>query len=152
MNLKEIKEMISLMDEHEISEFQLERDGFKVLLKKGISGNVIVERAPASQPAAAPVAAAVPETVPTAAPVAEEGVIEILSPMVGTFYRSSSPEADPHVQLGDSVTEDSVVCILEAMKVMNEIKSEVKGKITEVLVENGEAVEYGQPLFKVKKD
>lgn len=150
MNLKEIKEMITLMNEHGISEFQLEREGFKVLLKKGGSGNIEVTSAPVHHVAAAPTPA-VPAATPAPSPVAEEGILEITSPMVGTYYHAASPEAKPFVSIGDSIGTDDVVCIIEAMKVMNEIKSEVKGTITEILVENGEAVEYGQVLFKVKK-
>jgi len=144
MNLKEIKEMISLMNEHGILEFQLERDGFKVVLKKSPTGEIAMQ-APVAAPVHAPVGLA-PQ-----APAKEEGIMEIVSPMVGTFYRSSSPEVAPYVKKGQQVQEEDVVCIIEAMKVMNEIKAEVKGTVVEILVENGEAVEFGQPLFKIKK-
>jgi len=150
MNLKEIKEMISIMNEHGILEFQLERDGFKVVLKKASSGtgDVTVHSAPTipGAPQAIP--------VPTAAPVPlqkEEDIVEIKSPIVGTFYRSSSPDAAPYIKKGDEVKVDDVVCIIEAMKVMNEIKAEVNGIIVDILPESGEAVEFDQPLFKVKK-
>lgn len=148
MNLKEIKEMISLMNDNDILEFQLEREGFKVMLKKSPSGgDVAVHTAPAAtQTQPVPVA---PASAPAEAPT--DGLAEIVSPMVGTFYHASSPEAAPYVKKGDTVKEEDVVCIIEAMKVMNEIKAEVKGTIVEILVENGEAVEFGQPLFKVKK-
>jgi len=149
MNLKEIKEMITLMNDHGILEFQLEREGFKVLLKKGSSGDVAIHTA-GSHLVAPPSPGAPVAPQPTIA-ATEEGILEIVSPIVGTFYRSSAPEADAFVRIGDQVSDEVVVCIIEAMKVMNEIKSEVKGVITEVLVENGEAVEFGQVLFKVKK-
>jgi acetyl-CoA carboxylase biotin carboxyl carrier protein len=147
MNLKEIKEMISIMNEHGILEFQLERDGFKVILKKAHSGGDVSIQSSSAIPLP-PQAHGAP--VPTI-PVAEVGVIEITSPMVGTFYRSSSPDAESYVKKGQEVSVDDVVCIIEAMKVMNEIKSEIKGIILDILVENGEAVEFGQPLFKLKK-
>lgn len=155
MNIKEIKEMIALMKENDIVEFQLERDGFKVVLKKGGAPGVRAGEPVAStivyQPAIAspPQPAAAPATVALAKE--EEGVIDILSPMVGTFYRSASPEAAPYVKKGQEVGAEDVVCIIEAMKIMNEIKAENKGIIVDILVENGEAVEFGQPLFKLKK-
>ncbi len=151
MNLKEIKEMIELMKENEISEFELDKDGTKVVLKRGGRGTareVIVETSPARHvPAAQPLAPAAPP-VPAAPP---ENIVFIKSPMVGTFYRAASPEADPFVNRGRDVGPEDTVCIIEAMKVMNEIKAEVKGKILDILVENGEPVEFGQPLFKVEK-
>ncbi len=152
MNLKEIKEMIELMKENDITEFEMERDGMKVALKRGRPGQgkeVLMEMAPVMRGAQAPAAPA------AAAPAAPEPVAEnvhwIKSPMVGTFYRSPSPEADAFVSKGSNVSPEDTVCIIEAMKVMNEIKGEIKGRILEVLVENGEAVEFGQPLFKVEK-
>lgn len=153
MNIKEIKEMISLMKENEIVEFQLERDGFKVVLKKGGAAGVRpVEQIPNTYiyPQATP---GIPQSAAPAFSVAkeEEGVIEIQSPMVGTFYRSASPDAAAYVKKGQEVGPEDVVCIIEAMKIMNEIKSEHKGVIVDILVENGEAVEFGQPLFKLKK-
>jgi len=150
MNLKEIKEMISIMNEHGILEFQLERDGFKVVLKNSQSGTgdvTVHSHAPlpgAPQPIPVPTAAPGP-------PQKEEDIVEIASPIVGTFYRSSSPDAAPYVKKGEEVKEDDVVCIIEAMKVMNEIKADVKGIIVDILPESGEAVEFDQPLFKVKK-
>jgi len=140
------------MKRSEISEFEIEEDGFKLRLSSKNGEPQVVQAAPI---AAAPVAPAVP-----AAPVVAEesskmqaedpNVFVIKSPMVGTFYRASSPESPAFVKIGDAVSTDSVVCIIEAMKVMNEINAETTGTITEVLVENGDAVEYGQPLFKVK--
>ena len=150
MNLKEIKEMIELMKENDITEFELERDGMKVSLKRGGRGTdkEILLQTTASGPSsiAQPAGQGVP-LVPAAHP---ENIHFIKSPMVGTFYRSPSPDADSFVSRGQMVSTQDTVCIIEAMKVMNEIKAEMKGKIVEVLVENGEPVEFGQPLFKVE--
>ncbi len=149
-DLKEIKAIIDLMKKHDLSVFEIEKEGFRLKLEKGPS----TKAAAAAPPAAAgtpKAAAAAPETTP-AAPKAIESVPlrEIVSPMVGTYYRSASPDVPPFVDVGKTVTEDTVVCIIEAMKVMNEIKAETSGIITEVLVENGKPVQFGQVLFKVR--
>ena len=138
------------MKRSELSEFELEEEGFKLRLsrKNNEVASPIIQAAPitAAAPAAAPATGAASE-----ASVAEEaGISVISSPMVGTFYRSPSPDSPVFADVGTKVNADSVVCIIEAMKVMNEINSELKGTITEILVENGDAVEFGQPLFKVK--
>jgi len=149
MELNEIKKVVKLMKENDLSEFALEEENFKLQLKRG--GDTVTQAISAPQMVAAPVA--VPAAV--AAPVAEvlvaenDGLIEITSPMVGTFYRSPSPDTDSFVKIGQSVGEESVVCIVEAMKVMNEIKSEVKGTIKKILVDNATPVQFGQPLFLV---
>lgn len=158
LNIDEIRQLIKLIDESSINEFTYENEGSKVELKKQ-SGTVQTIQ----QVGAAPVQAPAPEAQAKQAPVqdapakeeaAKEGgnFHKITSPMVGTFYASSSPEADPYVTVGSKVTESSVVCIVEAMKLFNEIEAEVKGEIVEVLVENGQLVEYGQPLFLVKAE
>ncbi|MEM8868593.1 MAG: acetyl-CoA carboxylase biotin carboxyl carrier protein, partial [Verrucomicrobiota bacterium] len=144
MDLKLIKQVVDLMKRSELSEFEFEEEGFKLRLsrKNGDSPAQIIQAAPVA--AAAPAASAAAAT--PAAPAAEEkGISVIKSPMVGTFYRSPNPESPAFTDVGKKVTADSVVCILEAMKVMNEIQAEISGTITEVLIENGEAVEYGQP-------
>lgn len=153
MDLKDIKAIIDLMKKNSISEFELEKQDFKIKLKRGGLGPVTVEEpsqviyAPAhGTPAALPPGALAPPTAP--APASNE--IEIKSPMIGTFYRAPSPESAPYVDIGTEVGPESVVCIIEAMKVMNEIKAEVRGVITQVLTENGKPVEFGQPLFKVR--
>ncbi len=138
------------MKKHDLSVFEIEKEGFRLKLEKAPS----TKAAAAAPPAAAgtpKAAAAAPETTP-AAPKAIESVPlrEIVSPMVGTYYRSASPDVPPFVDVGKTVTEDTVVCIIEAMKVMNEIKAETSGIITEVLVENGKPVQFGQVLFKVR--
>ena len=149
-DLKEIKAIIDLMKKHDLSVFEIEKEGFRLKLEKGPS----TKAAAAAPPAAAgtpKAGAAAPETTP-AAPKAIESVPlrEIVSPMVGTYYRSASPDVPPFVDVGKTVTEDTVVCIIEAMKVMNEIKAETSGIITEVLAENGKPVQFGQVLFKVR--
>jgi len=149
MELKEIKELIALMKKNDLSVFKMEKEGFKITLKKGADFQAACAAftpAPALPAPAASMAAAGGEPEADSA----SGHKEILSPMVGTFYASASPDAQPMVEVGKEVTPDTVVCIIEAMKVMNEIKAEVNGTITEVLVENGKPVQFGQPLFKVK--
>ena len=137
MDLEKIKEIIELMNEHELSEFSYEEHNkYKLCLKQGGNVQTVI-----SAPGQAPAASSKP--VP-----ANEKIIE--SPLVGTFYGSASPEAPQYVSVGDEVTEDTVVCIVEAMKVMNEITAGFNGTITEVLVSNAEPLEYGQPLFKIK--
>ena len=151
MNLKEIKEILALMNDNNLNEIEIERDGLKLKLKKstGVAGmgtpiHYAVESLPA--PKAAPVA--IP---PVSATIdLSKSNKDIKSPMVGTFYRSPSPEAEPFVEVGQTVEIGQVVCIVEAMKLMNEIKSEVRGKVTEVAVQNAEPVEFGQTLFVVE--
>lgn len=156
MDLKDIKAIIDLMKKNSVSEFELEKQDFKIRLKRGVSGGgpVFVQSedlgsggyAPASMPAT-PSNPPLPTIATTGT---NSGEVEIKSPMIGTFYRSPSPESAPYVEVGSEVNSDTVVCIVEAMKVMNEIKAEVKGVITQVLIENAKPVEFGQPLFKVR--
>jgi acetyl-CoA carboxylase biotin carboxyl carrier protein len=158
VDLKDIKAIIDLMRKNELSVFELEKDGFKLKLQKGTEGQPILT-API---AIAPGIAGAPSTAIGAAAQAESGgstaeglsaggpLKDITSPMVGTFYRSPSPESGSFVEVGANVTEDTVVCIIEAMKVMNEIKAETSGVIAEVLVENGKPVQFGQALFRVR--
>ena len=148
MDLKEIKELIALMRKNDLSVFKMEKEGFKITLKKGTDFQpVIATTAAPVAPAAAPAAVAV--SAPDA-PKDAASLREITSPMVGTFYGSASPESPAYVSVGQEVTEDTVVCIIEAMKVMNEIKAEVRGVIAEVVAETGKPVQYGQALFKVR--
>jgi acetyl-CoA carboxylase biotin carboxyl carrier protein len=148
VDLKDIKAIIDLMKKNSISEFELERQDFKIKLKRGAAGVPVEETAFTSYLPAAPAsgAAALPPPVPAAA----SGESEIKSPMIGTFYRSPSPESGPYVEVGTEVNPDTVVCIIEAMKVMNEIKAEVRGVITQVMIDNAKPVEFGQPLFKIR--
>lgn len=152
MNVKEIKEMIILMNENNLSELEIEKDGLRVKLKKGSLSNapdglpapIFIEREKVSpaQPRISEISAK------EAAPGKNKN--EIKSPMVGTFYRAPSPESPPFVQVNQEIEPGQVICIIEAMKLMNEIKSEVKGRILEILVDNAEPVEFGQPLFLIE--
>ncbi len=150
MDLKLIKQVVELMERSEIAELEFEEEGLKLRLsRKGNDAPAqIIQAAPAA--AAAVVSAAAPAPTAEAPAAEEEGISLIKSPMVGTFYSSPSPDSAAFVDVGSKVKADTVVCIIEAMKVMNEIQSEIGGTITEMLVENGDAVEYGQPLYKVK--
>ena len=156
MDLKNIKSIVDLMKKNALSEFEMEEGDFKIKLKRDAGGKprkgdpVVMQEVPMALPVAvapAAVPAAVPTATPTLAP-ASEGT-EVKSPMIGTFYRKPSPDAEPFVEVGAKVGADTVVCIIEAMKVMNEIKAEVKGTIIEVLMEEGKPVEYGQALFRI---
>jgi acetyl-CoA carboxylase biotin carboxyl carrier protein len=153
LDLKQIKQIVDLMKRSELSEFEFEEDGFKIKIKRGSSGVPVVTSAPLanySAPVAlAPVAAKAP-AAPTSSGGDDAGFAYVKSPMVGTFYRSPSPENPAFVENGSRVEEKTVVCIIEAMKIMNEIQSETKGTVVELLVENGQPVEYGQRLFKIK--
>jgi acetyl-CoA carboxylase biotin carboxyl carrier protein len=149
MYIKEIKDMINLMNENGLSELEIEKDGMRIKLRKGVGG---YEKAVEFVPHVAPAAghAASPAAAQPTAPAKKTNALEIKSPMVGTFYRSPSPEAPAYVKVGDSIDVGQVICIVEAMKLMNEIKSEVKGKIVDIQVDNAEPVEFGQVLFVVE--
>ena len=159
MNIKEIKELVKMLDGTDVTEFSYENEGNKVLIKKGLVGlsNLSPHLTPVMQ---APQVnssylTANPSPVMPAVEEKNEGLgpnqVLIVAPMVGTFYRSPSPEAESYVQRGQSVEVGQVVCIIEAMKLMNEIESEWRGKIVEVLAENVQPVEFGQPLFVLEK-
>ena len=153
MDLKDIKAIIDLMRKNSVTEFELEKQDFKIRLKRGSNGGapVVAYEDPLAAVYAPPPLAVAPAPAPPApapAPVSNE--LEIKSPMIGTFYRAPSPESAPYVEVGSEVNTDTVVCIIEAMKVMNEIKAEAKGVITQVLVENTKPVEFGQALFKIR--
>ncbi|WP_047979950.1 acetyl-CoA carboxylase biotin carboxyl carrier protein [Ornithinibacillus contaminans] len=161
LKIQELREIIKLVDQSSINEFSYEVEGTKVSMKKLTEGVAIsaeprvhIEKeVTSSVPVQAAVEPVKQETLEAAeAPQASSVSYdkEITSPMVGTFYSSPNPESDPFVSVGSTVTKDTVVCIVEAMKLFNEIEAEVAGEIVEVLVENGELVEYGQPLFRVK--
>ena len=151
MDIKVIKQVVDLMKRSEISEFELEEEGFKLRLSRQTGETQIIQAAPYAAPmAAAPAAAPSAAALAPAAPVEEVGISVVKSPMVGTFYSSASPESPAFVKVGGKIGSDTIVCIIEAMKVMNEIQAEISGTVTEILVEDGDAVEYGQPLFKVK--
>jgi acetyl-CoA carboxylase biotin carboxyl carrier protein len=168
LNLNEIKELIELISEKQFNEFELERGDFRLRLQKGIpkeayaalssnaaalSSNAAAEQARTISNAHAPAAAPNDQVQPApepAAPVAEENLHVVTSPIVGTFYRSSSPTAEAFVKMGDSVEAGQTLCIIEAMKLMNEIPTDVSGSVAKIYVDNGQPVEYGQPLFGLK--
>ena len=149
-DIKEIKAIIDLMKKHDLSVFEIEKEGFRLKLQRGASASQPSIAAPAA--AGGPAKGAVAGAEPASAAKATESVPmkEIVSPMVGTFYRAASPDAPAFVEVGKPVTEDTVVCIIEAMKVMNEIKAETSGVIAEVLADNGKPVQFGQALFRVR--
>ncbi len=151
MELKDIKAIVDLMKKNSITEFEMEKQDFKIRLKRGGNGGShpvgpeegVLVYPPHHVPGALPAPVNLPPPTATSD-------LEIKSPMVGTFYRAPSPESANYVEIGSEVNPDTVVCIIEAMKVMNEIKAEIKGVITQVLVENAKPVEFGQPLFKIR--
>src|SRR5271155_2839959 len=164
MDLKEIKSVIDLMTKNGLSEFEVEKGDFKLRIKRGPGGEWSATTTPVTGPQVvhhhAPVAAFAPSPA-AAAPVAAPAVApapavggpthpQIVSPMVGTFYLAPSPDSPPYVTVGQEVQEETVVCLIEAMKVMNEIKAETRGIIVEVLAQNGKPVEFGKPLFAVR--
>ncbi|MGE5323911.1 MAG: acetyl-CoA carboxylase biotin carboxyl carrier protein [Actinomycetota bacterium] len=162
MNQKELKELIEFLIDKDISEFELERGDVKVRIKRGADAQPMSVIAPvAGLPAIAPMAPSVPAPAPqnapaaaseptVAAPVAEEELHLVKSPIVGTFYEAPAPGAPAFVKPGDSVQAGQVVCIIEAMKLMNEIESDMAGEVVKVLAANGKPVEYGQPLFSIR--
>jgi acetyl-CoA carboxylase biotin carboxyl carrier protein len=169
LKIQEIREIIKLVDQSTIDEFSFEHEGSKVELKKFKQPSTesavavqtiepVKQAAPAPQaiqqaPAQAPVQESTPAETPAPSETQEDANLhKVTSPMVGTFYESPSPEAGPYVKVGSKIDEDSVICIVEAMKLFNEIEAEVKGEIVEILVKDGQLVEYGQPLFLVKPE
>jgi acetyl-CoA carboxylase biotin carboxyl carrier protein len=153
---RRVQELVELMAEHGLTEIELVEDKSRIVLRRGtVSGSSL----PASHAAPAHIAhtpaapqAAAPAPATPAAPREDANLVPIKSPMVGTFYTSPNPESDAYVSIGSTVDEKSVVCIIEAMKVFNEIHAEVRGTIAKVMVSNGQAVEFGQPLFLVKPE
>ena len=151
MDLDAIKRLLALMADNDLVELELEEEGRKVRLRKGgdhapVSPHVVLAGNGAVSGSSPPHSEAGPAAVPK-----RPGVVEIRSPLVGTFYSAAKPGADPFVNVGDAVNPDKVVCIVEAMKVMNEIKAEISGKIVEILAKNGQPVEFNEPLFRVEK-
>lgn len=144
MNIKRIEEVVRLMEKHALTEISIEEEGVKIHLRKGLGGEIektVQMASPVLTPA---------KDMPPPTKEEERNLVEIKSPMVGTFYKSPSPDAKPFVETGKRIKEGDVLCIIEAMKLMNEIKSEVKGKIVDMLVENGEPIEFGQVMFLVE--
>ena len=158
MNIKEIQDLIKFVAKSGVNEVEIEQKDFKIVIKADAEREqqqIYVQAAPqmpapalAPSPVAAAPAAAAPEA-PAAAPANDSNLITVKSPMIGTFYRSSGPDKDPFVNVGDSIAVGDIVCIIEAMKLFNEIEAEVSGKIVKVLVDDSSPVEYDQPLFLV---
>jgi acetyl-CoA carboxylase biotin carboxyl carrier protein len=148
INLKEIRVLLDLLREYGLTEVEVERGGDRIRLRREPAGPPAAPSAPVAAPAAAPAAqAAAPEPVRDDR---RQHLVTVEAPMVGTFYRAPSPEAEPYVREGDVIKEGQVLCIIEAMKLMNEIESKVSGRIIRVLAENSQPVEYGQPLFLIE--
>jgi len=156
MNLKEIKELIEVLKDTDVTELELEKSGTRIKIKKGAQGRVpvLVEHvtpAISHEPAPLPAPA---QQLPSAAEASKEdgqkNFVVVTSPIVGTFYRSPSPETAVYVEVGDVVKKGQILCIIEAMKLMNEIEAEVSGKVVEILVDNAQPVEYGEPLFHIE--
>lgn len=147
-NMDELRELAELVNEHGFTDFEFENENIRVRLSKQISAPVFA--APAQAIPTMPVTAAPTET-PAAAVDEDAGLFKITSPIVGTFYRASAPDKPAYVSEGSTVTPETVVCIVEAMKLMNEIQAETSGEVVKIYVENGQPVEYGQPLFGIRK-
>ena len=141
-DVKRIREIIELMEEHDLSAVDLQQGDEKIKLNRGSVSPVYSAPPPVAAPAAAPAAAADSQS--------DAGTITVNAPMVGTFYARANPESDPFVKVGDMVSEDTIVCIVEAMKVFNEIPAECSGKVVEVLVKDQEAIDFGKPVFRVE--
>lgn len=149
MNLKELKELIDLIQKSEVTELELEKAGVRVRIKKQ-PASAVSPPAPVKTPSSppGPVETTVPQTSEPAV-AAQGGLLTLKSPVVGTFYRSPTPDAEPYVEVGSLVKKGQILCVIEAMKLMNEIESESDGKIVEILIENAQSVEYGEPLFRI---
>jgi acetyl-CoA carboxylase biotin carboxyl carrier protein len=151
--LRELRKLIEFISESDLSEFEMEKEGLRLRLSRSVAAPVVQTVPVAAAPAPAPVPAAEPApapAAPAAAPAVEEGLEEIRSPIVGTFYRAPRPDASPFVERGDRVELGQVLCIVEAMKVMNEIEAEVAGEIVEVLPTNAQPVEFDEVLFRIR--
>ena len=154
MNIKEIKELLELMAEHNVGEIEIEKDNAKIKLRKMAGGGIVMQSTPQVGASVqtviqAPVQANGPAA--GAQPAVEEGVTIVRSPMVGTFYAAPAPDQPAYASVGKVIKDGDVLCIIEAMKLMNEIKSELAGTVIEILVQNGQTVEYDQPIMKIKK-
>lgn len=158
MNIKEIQDLIKFVSKSGVSEVEIEQKDFKITIKTPVGGSPMAAMAPVApvamqMPVAAPVAAPAPQAAapaPAAAPANDSRLIEIKSPMIGTFYRSAGPDKPPFVEVGQSIKPGDKVCIIEAMKLFNEIESEISGTIVKVLVNDSSPIEYDQPLFLVE--
>jgi acetyl-CoA carboxylase biotin carboxyl carrier protein len=154
MNLEEIARLLDLLDEKQVAEFEIEEAGIKLSIRKSSAGPTHVVTAVVPAPAAAPPSApaAAPAALPAAVDPEEAGLVAVKSPIVGTFYRAPDPTSAPFVNVGDKIRVGQVLCIIEAMKLMNEIEAEVGGEVVRVYKESGQPVQYGEPLFSVRPD
>ncbi|MBN9401151.1 MAG: acetyl-CoA carboxylase biotin carboxyl carrier protein ['Candidatus Kapabacteria' thiocyanatum] len=158
MDLNYLRRLLKIFDDSTVTELEIEEEGIKIQMSKQVAAVAAAQPAyqvmpvPAAAPAPAAPAVPAPSAPAPAAPSADEGGQTINSPIVGTFYRAPAPDADPFVQVGSHVNVGDPLCIVEAMKLMNEIESEVSGTIVKILVENSQAVEYNQPMFVIKPD
>jgi acetyl-CoA carboxylase biotin carboxyl carrier protein len=150
-NMDEIRDLADLVDEYGLTDFEFENENIRVRLSKMTAAPVLQAAPPAAVPASAATATPKPEAETAPAASADEDLFKITSPIVGTFYRSPGPDKEPYVKEGSVVSPESVVCIVEAMKLMNEIQAETSGEVVKIYVENGQPVEYGQPLFGIRK-
>jgi acetyl-CoA carboxylase biotin carboxyl carrier protein len=158
VNMDELRELVQLINENDFSEFELEREGFRVRFRRGGEITEASSVREVTESSAAPAGDQVGATVPShpgakaqTEASEDQDLYMIPSPIVGTFYRAASPNADAFVKIGSHVEPDTVVCIIEAMKLMNEIQAETTGEVAKIYVENGQPVEYGQPLYGIKK-
>jgi acetyl-CoA carboxylase biotin carboxyl carrier protein len=149
-DLKEIKAIIDLMTKNDLSVFEIEKEGFRLKLQKGPASQTTATAPPIIVSAPRVLTASADAAIAAGKPADSASLKDIVSPMVGTFYRAGSPDGAPFADVGKTVTEETVVCIIEAMKVMNEIKAETNGVIAEVVAENGKPVQFGQVLFRVR--
>jgi acetyl-CoA carboxylase biotin carboxyl carrier protein len=158
-NIAEIRELAELVDQHGFTDFEFENENIRVRLSKTPAPQIVQATQPVVAQPVVPIATKTEVKLETPHPgakaeteaAADENLFKITSPIVGTFYRSPSPDKDAYVNIGSKVSDDSVVCIVEAMKLMNEIQAETSGEVVKIYVENGQPVEYGQPLFGIKK-
>jgi len=150
MNLDEIKSILQLMEANKLVEFEYEDDGRRLKLRRA-EDRVLTTAVPMAVPTAVPMSAAAAATPAAAEAARPSNLTEFKSPLVGTFYRSAKPDSDPFVNVGDEIGPEKVICIIEAMKVMNEIKAEMSGIVREILVKNGQAVEFGEPMYLIEK-
>ncbi len=149
LNLNELRELLAILNQTDITELTLKSSDFELTIRKGERSESQVVVPPVPPTTSSQVELTAPASESTPASTAEKKWVEIISPMVGTFYRSPTPDEPPFVEVGDAIRRGQAVCIIEAMKLMNELEAEINGQVIEILVENGEPIEYGQPLMRV---
>jgi acetyl-CoA carboxylase biotin carboxyl carrier protein len=147
-DLNQVRELLAILNQTDIEELSLKSSDFELTIRKGSSSISVQTAAPSLAPAAPITAVSIPTT--SSVPVVDKSWVEVTSPMVGTFYRSPAPDEPSFVDVGDAIRKGQTICIIEAMKLMNELEAEVNGEVMEILVENGKPIEFGQPLMRVK--